>query len=81
MHRFAVILIKLTIQFVCWVFVLSVEWKGATLFSRAKGFLVDNVYISSLKAQAKEATAGAGGRVVGLIEDTKTSLEERTKVR
>ncbi len=81
MQRFALIFIKLTIQFVCWVFVLSLEWKGATLFSRAKGLLVDNVYISSLKAQAKEVTAGAGGRVVGLIEETKTSLEDRTKLR
>ncbi len=81
MQRLALILIKLTIQFVCWVFVLSIEWKGVTLFSKAKSLLVDNVYISSLKAQAKEATTGAGGRVVGLLEDTKTSLEERTKVR
>lgn len=81
MQRLALIFLKLMIQWVCWVFVLSIEWKGATLFSRAKAILVDNVYISSLKSQAKEATAKAGGSVAGLIEDTKVSLEQRTKVR
>lgn len=81
MHRLVLMVLKLTIQFVCWVFILSIEWQGATLFSRAKGLLVDNIYVSQIKTQAKEATANAGARVAGLIEDSKASLEERTKIR
>jgi hypothetical protein len=81
MQRLALLVLKLTIQFVCWVFILSIEWQGATLFSRAKGLLVDNIYVSQIKAQAKEASSSAGARVAGLIEDSKSSLEDRTKVR
>lgn len=81
MQRLALILLKLTIQFVCWVFVLSIEWNGVTLFSRAKSVLVENSYTSALKSQALEASSKVGSKLAVLIHESRSTLDSGDKTK
>jgi hypothetical protein len=81
MQRLALILLKLSIQFICWVFVLSIEWNGTTLFSRARSLLVDNSYTSALKVQALEASTKVGSKLALLIHESRASLDGSDKAK
>lgn len=81
MQNLAVLFLKLALQFVAWVFILSIEWKGTTLFQSAKSVLVDNAYISALKGQAKLASEQASGRISMLLQQSKSTLGTEKKIQ
>ncbi|MEY4631632.1 MAG: hypothetical protein RIQ81_1752 [Pseudomonadota bacterium] len=50
---------KLVLQGVVWVFVLSIQVDGRTLFSHAHGILVDNQVVAAVESQVTKGLRAA----------------------
>ena len=54
MNSILKVILKLVLQMVVWVFVLSISWNGRTLFDRAHDVLVDNSVVEEIDAKLGE---------------------------
>jgi len=79
MQKLSILFLKIVIQFIAWVFVLSLEWNGVSLYQRARMLLVENAYVSALKGQAKVVSEQASSRISVLLQQSKTTLGSEKK--
>lgn len=61
--------LKALAYFVFWVFVLSINWNGRTLFDRSHDILVDNALVADLDSQLKQMWQGVATRLSAAFED------------
>ncbi|MEZ4742554.1 MAG: hypothetical protein R3B45_08915 [Bdellovibrionota bacterium] len=51
MNEFIKIILKMALQMVVWVFILSISWSGRTLFDRAHELLIRNSIVEAVDSE------------------------------